>query len=707
MRIGRELRNGRRGYLYTIAIIMLITPLIFLLIFYTGMSKPKIDDISGKIRCDELYYFVEDVKNDLSRAMLIFGRRAAIYAVDDVVTNNRTMSTYSYDNCSSYVYQGEGSEAALVELVICGTLYGSNVTYMMNHTLPTWIERIEADADEMNFDLDIHVLNLTIAMRDGFNFALIPYMDIVVGDKAGLCYYEEENISTISITSIEGLEDPLYPIHTNNKIIKYIYNCTDDISLDNLAGCSTENWGNGSDSGDIVLYSNIQSDPGLATYCSTTPNINDMILVFDIAFGSCNLLEENCFDINHPDHLAGVVEYAKNDPDASFVDKCNVTIPWISAVGKIDNETPLGVGHQRSPYCEDGDITTGTCVMIKNIPECLIHQVILGFHSDEINTTCYMISNVSQYSTSCPGEEYPNGPSFFDRLDGRLNLSNKYEAQSSRFFQNPYIGLETLVSPYELDERGISVNEESTWIDYLYWSNKTGCTVMGICQVGDYKFKLDCEHAYRYRLDTDCVNASSESPVSTILYPTNDSVFNCSALSIEGTADDCDGDVVKVEVWFGEGWYNTTWDGSFWNYTWTPNETNKYVLNSKATDDEGVVEVIGEGKVIFAINCTGGDNTPPTIPSLLNPPNGATGVSKNPTFAWNAASDANGIYRYRIQVDDTSSAFTNIVSDAYSWDILYYQAKALQNNRWHWWRVKAQDNAGNWGDWSTVWTFKT
>lgn len=704
----RDAHRKRSGYLYTVSIIILMIPLILLILFYTGTMSGRIDDTSARVRCDELYYFVQDIEHDLERAMLIFGRRAAIYAIDDVVSNNRTMHNYTFRNCTDYVFEGNGSEAAIAELVLCGTLYGEDVAYMINHTLPVWLGRIDSNATAMNYEVTIDVLDLAVLPYDAWNFAMLLELDVAVEDLTGLCYYEGFNKSLMSLTDIMGLEDPLYPLNTNNRMVKYFDNCTPDVRIEDLAGCSTEDWGEGTSSGNVVFYSNIKDDPGLGDFCAQTPDVNEVVLAMDMAFGACNGIEYNCFNISHPDHLAGVIDYAKNDPESSFVGKCNVTIPWISATGKIDNETQQGVGHQRDPDCYDGDIGTGQCVVIDNIPGCGIHRVLLGYNSEDLNTSCYVVSNITQYRDSCPGEEHPDGPSFFDRLDGRLNLSDKYAGQAAEHFGDPYIGIETLVNLYLLEGRGLEPDVNATWSAYLYWAGETGCAVGGACKTGEYDFKLDCPHAYFYELDTSCVNASGVAPVSAIAEPANDTAFpGCPAVNITGTADDCDGSVAYVEAGVNGVWHNTTWDGLHWNCTFLPGETNIYTIRSRAVDNDGIVEQPSGSVVVFVSDCSMGDNGAPTAPSLFSPSNGSEEVPVTPDFYWDDASDPSGIYRYRIQVDKDPPDWAPADVDEYAWGTEHHQQSSLTNNDWYAWRVRAQDGAGNWGPWSEVWTFKT
>lgn len=350
----------------------------------------------------------------------------------------------------------------------------------------------------------------------------------------------------------------------------------------------------------------------------------------------------------------------------------------------------------------------GICALIKNVPPCDIYEVLVGYDASKLNTTCYTVSNVSSYLPVCTSEQYANGPSFFDRLDGRLNLSSKYVDQSVKYFDNPYIGIETLVSPYDLDAHGVTVNKNATWIDYLYWQNKGGCPVTITCQDRLPSFKLDCPHAYYYNLSTSCVNASSERPVSHITSPHDQaSLYGCPNVNINGTASDCDGQVSQVNVLINGVPHNTTWDGSEWTYTLVPSATDIYVLQSMAIDDSLVQEIPFNATTIFVYNCSAGDETKPSTPALQGPTDGETGVSRNPTFYWGASSDPVGIYKYLIQVDDNPPDWNSMTTNASSFSTQYYQSSTLQNNHWYAWRVRAQDNSGNWGNWSQVWTFKT
>ena len=139
---------NKKGYIYTLCTVILILVLIFFILFYSRFIETETSDITGKIRCDELHFFVEDVKVDLERGLSVTGRRATIYAISNqAVGKNKIDGNYTFNctsslcNCSSFNYSGKGVEAAIAELMFCGTLHGTTNQYIKNHSIQKWIEK--------------------------------------------------------------------------------------------------------------------------------------------------------------------------------------------------------------------------------------------------------------------------------------------------------------------------------------------------------------------------------------------------------------------------------------------------------------------------------------------------------------------------------------------------------------------------------------
>jgi len=77
---------------------------------------------------------------------------------------------------------------------------------------------------------------------------------------------------------------------------------------------------------------------------------------------------------------------------------------------------------------------------------------------------------------------YPDGPSFFDRLDGRYFLSERYSSQSRDYYNNPHIGIESLIDYRDLIDHTIMPYENASAIDYLYWQQENGSSICGYCK---------------------------------------------------------------------------------------------------------------------------------------------------------------------------------------------------------------------------------
>ncbi|KPL71305.1 hypothetical protein ADM99_11425 [Leptolinea tardivitalis] len=93
------------------------------------------------------------------------------------------------------------------------------------------------------------------------------------------------------------------------------------------------------------------------------------------------------------------------------------------------------------------------------------------------------------------------------------------------------------------------------------------------------------------------------------------------------------------------------------------------------------------------------DLEPPPAPILLSPAEGT--ISINPIFQWNASAGSIG---YLIQIDSQSTFTAPIDYTSFESSTSHLLGKFIQAGKYYW-RVRAADEAGNWGTWSAVRSF--
>ncbi|ODS37638.1 MAG: hypothetical protein A7316_09270 [Candidatus Altiarchaeales archaeon WOR_SM1_86-2] len=325
-------RINKKGYIYTLSAIILLLILIFFILFISRFAETEIEDSTGKIRCDELHFLVEDVKVDLQRGAEIAGRRAAIYTLDMVSYTGENLSDF---NITLWGEQYNGSMAAIAELIFNGTLGGENSSYMQGHTLSDWLDKLNQKGDDLNFNINLTVEKIEIMPYDAWNFIIYIDLTFNVSDASDMCFYELSNVSTFAISSIEGLEDPMYPTNTGGRAIKYMDHCDPGSYFYNAAdGTDGWNWASGnpvfalneSEFG-IVIPGNSDDDNILIIPCI---NYSNPVISGCVPYGTYKEYMED---------YAGIITLS-NDSDTINGLK-NIGVPYLAGV--TSNLTALNI----------------------------------------------------------------------------------------------------------------------------------------------------------------------------------------------------------------------------------------------------------------------------------------------------------------------------------------------------------------------------
>jgi len=215
----------KKGYIFTLVTVLISLLLLSLVSFYIESSEPEMESLTNKMSTDELHYFIEDLKKDLGRAVETSGRKSAVYVIGAIMNSSVNLADYEMENCTSFKYPINCSQAAIAELMLCGTL-GKSLPEMQNNTLPNWTERMESQYGRYN--VNVRVKNLSMAMYDPWNFAVVAVVEISADN--GISYYSN-NDSIASLVSIIGLEDPLHYIKGDPDILPEFQSCQNSGSV--------------------------------------------------------------------------------------------------------------------------------------------------------------------------------------------------------------------------------------------------------------------------------------------------------------------------------------------------------------------------------------------------------------------------------------------------------------------------------------------
>jgi len=204
------MKADKKGYLYSIITAGFVLLLLSTIVFYNTSRRIEMKDISPIITTDELHYFILSVKNDLQRIIFTSGKEAINCSVNYILSHNKNLSNYEMNNCTRFKYYINGSEAAVAELMLCGTIDGN--VKINDKTIQSWIKRINETAKDANIIFDkLEVSDIKMGMYDSFHVGIIVYLDIEVRDKYNISSFKGYGIpSDIVLININETKDPLY-----------------------------------------------------------------------------------------------------------------------------------------------------------------------------------------------------------------------------------------------------------------------------------------------------------------------------------------------------------------------------------------------------------------------------------------------------------------------------------------------------------------
>jgi phosphohistidine swiveling domain-containing protein len=202
-----EIKNvgiGMKGIFYSIMISLMLIPILALIIFYSQSSQMR--DIDIDIRANELEYFTKSIEKDLLRFIEINGKRTLISAVSKVVVNGTGL---------------DDAQLRLTEMIENGTLYGEPAPLVDTANLETWRGKIEDMADKVGFNVEFKNIQINTIQNNSFNISFDVNITINISDKTEVMGIVK-NIKASALVSIEGIEDPIFPLKTYGRVVRFI-----------------------------------------------------------------------------------------------------------------------------------------------------------------------------------------------------------------------------------------------------------------------------------------------------------------------------------------------------------------------------------------------------------------------------------------------------------------------------------------------------
>ncbi len=200
----------RRGVLYSLITLILVLPLIFFVIAYL-QSSSSVDELSSlKIRGIEMSQFANSISEDVPRILRITSKRALISAVNEVDVNGTPL---------------DDARLRIRELMLNGSVYGINSTFMNGSTMEAWAGRMRIVGMRYGFDTNITFLALDVVPFDSFNLEFSLLLLVNATDPDGqVAIVRTYNQSYV--LPLEGIEDLYYPLSTNGFIKRDVRRAT-------------------------------------------------------------------------------------------------------------------------------------------------------------------------------------------------------------------------------------------------------------------------------------------------------------------------------------------------------------------------------------------------------------------------------------------------------------------------------------------------
>ncbi len=333
----------RKGVLFSSIALLAIIPAILILHYYPALVREKRSLEVEEMIFDQLNFFERNVEEDLDRILFISARRALIAVTNNIIINGTPVSD---------------APSSIKELMRNGTFQGEVEPLMEENNIEYWYGEIREVGELIGFNLTLYDLGLEVNLSNNSVMNFQIFTRINISDLLNIHLISRESSHGLNV-SIEGLEDPTYPLNTYGLVKRIVYICDFDPRAKREANGTLSS--------------------GSAKGITVIANASEADLISDKS--SKILVTHNASEVPSVNQFLGVV--------AETNDTFGVTIPYlVGAVGAMTSVTP---GEER--YLDSATKSLWDLTGIERM----------------LSEKCYFPSG--------------DGPDFLQRLEGNLSYS--------------------------------------------------------------------------------------------------------------------------------------------------------------------------------------------------------------------------------------------------------------------------------------------
>ena len=194
--------KGKRGQMFTIVIILLMSFVFFSFEVYTF----AVENNSAKVRVGTMNSFLNSVEKNLERQLYIVGYRILFLAETEITKNGTYIDVDEFFN----------------EAFFNGTVGGvENNTYLTGARYDDLIGFINEKSAKVNVEITLENSMVYVYQDDPWNIKVMMVSDFVMKDLADLASWSKTQ-TIVATIPIVGFEDPLYTVNSNARVSRKI-----------------------------------------------------------------------------------------------------------------------------------------------------------------------------------------------------------------------------------------------------------------------------------------------------------------------------------------------------------------------------------------------------------------------------------------------------------------------------------------------------